>query len=535
MKVNHELKPIPEEYRSPELDHLSDVQIYQLIERYYKNEDLEGLIEEYSLKGVRPTTLVTKLPPSIEDTLCPFCEINYITYRKPRSGGSKKPTHCPSCGHLELAGKRSLYCRCNSCHTQRKIKMEQDYEERKKRTEEQKRIEEEQKRQKQEEQKKLEEERKKQEQEKLEKHLEMIERVYGLSNFHKKKLSDLTFKDLWFLSSLLNVGYDQEKLLIKPVWSYQDELGPTQDFIVSMLEHLYRSNIILPYPKENVHSFAEDGFRILQVYFYINIEEFHDNTTETLEYLINPPLRNVLYVALDFELVYQCWRELVFEEVFQDLSHRLSKINQGIERDEKTYTVLKGLINHFTPAQLFHISHKQIANKNLWYTSNLGHLPDRFVEAVLEGMKRYGEYALTQDWDLYGFKTRHNELPATAVSEVFFNKLLFLGEESIQVCPTVNFVISQIEKLTDQLISEHQKEEKENEIREKISTLEQLTQENETEIENEQSSDYEGKEEIESLDQDETGKKEKESKSSKPFQAKNKNKKKKKKKKKKRK
>jgi hypothetical protein len=108
MKENRELKPIPQEYKSPELSHLSDLQIYELIERYYKKEDLNVLIKEFSLKGVRPTTLVSKLPPEIENTLCPFCEVNYITFRKPRTGKSK-PTHCPNCGHLEQAGKRGRY------------------------------------------------------------------------------------------------------------------------------------------------------------------------------------------------------------------------------------------------------------------------------------------------------------------------------------------------------------------------------------------------------------------------------------------
>ncbi|MDQ0417905.1 hypothetical protein J2Z48_002089 [Croceifilum oryzae] len=468
MKVTSELPSIPQEYISTELSHLTDVQIYELIDRYYAKEDLEVLIDEYKLKGVRPTNLVSKFPPTIEDSSCPFCNTHYITYRKPRTG-IKKPTHCPNCNHLE--NNRRSYCTCSNCINGRKSKLEQTYKERKAYEEEKHRIEEEQR-------KKMEEEQRQKEQE----HRELIEKSYDVSRVPKRKLSDLNFKDLWLLNSLLSVGYDEEKLLIKPVWSYQDDLAPSKDFIMDMIKHLFHSGIILPYPKENINSFSKEQFRALEVYFYINIEEFHNDTTKALEYLINPPLRDVITLILnDLDLVEQCWKKLVFEEVFQDLRFRLGKLDQSLDRNEKVNTTLSGLINHFSSGQLFHMSHKQIANKNLWYASNLGHIPDRFVDVILDGLKQYGDLALSKEWDLYGFTTRHAELPATAVSDVFFNKLLFLGEECLTICPSINFLFSHTDKLVDQVLFEHQKKEKENEMKAKMNLLDHPNTENDSE------------------------------------------------------
>jgi|GEM_PF-5456963 len=58
----------------PKLSHLTEHQVDNLIERYYKGESIKTLIDEYRI-NVIPSNFVSILPNLVDqDTFCPYCE-----------------------------------------------------------------------------------------------------------------------------------------------------------------------------------------------------------------------------------------------------------------------------------------------------------------------------------------------------------------------------------------------------------------------------------------------------------------------------
>ncbi len=106
----------------PKLAHLSEVQIEELVRRYYA-EDTGPLLAEFSIK-VKPGKFVSILPPINIDASCPHCEEGLIQRRISRSdarlGRQPPPPECSSCGHqLAPSGAR---CLCKYCEAETRLR-----------------------------------------------------------------------------------------------------------------------------------------------------------------------------------------------------------------------------------------------------------------------------------------------------------------------------------------------------------------------------------------------------------------------------
>lgn len=98
---------------------LSEVQLKQLMERYYLGEDISLLINDYNLSI--PASQITRLfPPEVlSDVTCPYCD---GAMRRPRvsrhalSKANSRPLYCEVCGH------KTRSCKCAGCLIVRKEK-----------------------------------------------------------------------------------------------------------------------------------------------------------------------------------------------------------------------------------------------------------------------------------------------------------------------------------------------------------------------------------------------------------------------------
>lgn len=83
--------------------HLSEEQLTALIDRYYTNEKISDLLDEYKI-NVRPGELANLLPPIINnDIICPYCNIEMWTDRFSRSSYKKSAAaYCPMCKHRAI-------------------------------------------------------------------------------------------------------------------------------------------------------------------------------------------------------------------------------------------------------------------------------------------------------------------------------------------------------------------------------------------------------------------------------------------------
>lgn len=108
------------------LSHLRDDQVNELMERYYNNEKIEDLLNEFKL-DIHSSRLVKLFPPIIcSELFCTYCpNTNLITERKSRSDNwSKSIPSCPLCKHQ----KREECC-CDNCQAIRRsiLKSEENY------------------------------------------------------------------------------------------------------------------------------------------------------------------------------------------------------------------------------------------------------------------------------------------------------------------------------------------------------------------------------------------------------------------------
>lgn len=90
------------------LAHLSDEDIQELIRRYYCNENIRLLLNEYRIE-THPSKLVTLFAPKKTSKVCPYCHENFVLIYKSRSYFSQNDDFCQLCNHRE--GR----CNCNNC------------------------------------------------------------------------------------------------------------------------------------------------------------------------------------------------------------------------------------------------------------------------------------------------------------------------------------------------------------------------------------------------------------------------------------
>jgi hypothetical protein len=91
--------------------HLSQAQVLELIDRYYKGESVRSLLDTYKV-DLPASRLVLHFPPEQSvNMLCRYCSNPMERLRSSRySSGSNRPFSCLTCGH-----KSSGYCACANC------------------------------------------------------------------------------------------------------------------------------------------------------------------------------------------------------------------------------------------------------------------------------------------------------------------------------------------------------------------------------------------------------------------------------------
>lgn len=95
------------------LDHLSLVELDDLIELYYAKKPITDLISQFNIH-CSPNQLYKLLPPEISPVSCPSCGGLMISGRRSRSTNrsSHIPSfHCQDCKHQEKDTCRCVYCR----------------------------------------------------------------------------------------------------------------------------------------------------------------------------------------------------------------------------------------------------------------------------------------------------------------------------------------------------------------------------------------------------------------------------------------
>jgi hypothetical protein len=384
------------------IEDLTIDQINDLISRYYAGDTLKSIAKDYQIPRDN-AGFAEMLPPVNIDKSCPNCFSGLLSKRPNRAFIENDPLiFCQDCSHIE-----KNYCSCKTCEENRrleKIRVEKE------------RIEKDKHKRK------------------------VIEETFSLE-FRSVPESDLKFKDILYLSTLLRSGLDEDMEFITPVTSYVDKVAPTTDFTIEMLHYLTDNKLIVPTSQSDLSAFPDDKkenfpyrFYILQVVYRLNINPVDGKQKGLVQRLLYPDGDLLMN---DREAALEVWKSVSLHECMAFLLHSLAKVGYSFSPGEKTFSVFEELLNHFSAAQIYGIIYKSIANTTK-YEKETGINKRHAANLVINNCERFGEKAIAEKWQLTSYRRNYN-LPETIVSKVLFDRILKISSLGFTEVPTRHY------------------------------------------------------------------------------------------------
>ena len=380
-----------------DLTHLSDSEVEILIQRYYNGEAVSKLIEEYQL--LVPVAGFYKLfPPEVcQDEICEYCEEFLVRDRLSKGhsrpfrssavwGFNDSKLYCPLCHHRPYATE----CRCRNCVEKERAEQEL---------------------------------RKKQ-----------IKDVYS-RKIEQVEFADLSFEEKVYLGALCRALCAENLFEIKPYIGSNTVLAPTDQLSAQMYKTLCHREAIAVSPNSPVEAFVVDSedfprtYYTFAVTYYLNLV-FPDDKRELFSEMLVPTYYSAEYQEEATEL----WRKIAVAECLEYLNYQLVKVGFGFTPGEKTYKTFEILLNDFSVAQIYGIIWKCVADASKLYLER-GISKKHAANSVIGACERYAERAKMNGWNLTEY-SRIRDLPQSALSSFFFNRVLGIGDMGFKVPPT---------------------------------------------------------------------------------------------------
>lgn len=374
-----------------DLNHLTASDVDTLIQRYYNGEAVSKLLTEYQL-SVRTSELYKLFPPEVcEDDVCEYCDEYLVRDRQSKTSmswsRSKSDWYCPICQHRPYHYR----CRCRNC---------------------------------------VEEERALQEF-----RVNRIKYVYSRSRT-PVGFSDITFEEKVYLGALCRALCKENLFEINPYSTSNVVLAPTNDLRAQLYRQLSRSQIIAVSPTSPVEAFDVESddfpntYYIYEVTYYLNLV-FPTNKETLFTEILNPTYYSSEYGDEAFFL----WRKIAVAECVEYLDYQLRKVGFEFTPGDKTYKMFEILLNDFSVSQIYGIIWKAVADASKLYLER-GITKKHAANSVIGACERYGERAKLNGWNLAEYN-RIRDLPQSALSSFFFNKVLGIGDMGFKVPPRI--------------------------------------------------------------------------------------------------
>lgn len=385
------------------LSHLTSEQLHNVMERYYNNESINSILNDYNIKCA-PYHLYKYFPPLFMDNYsCEYCNTSLAMKRLSKSNTNKNrfesELFCIECNHSPYLEN----CICNKCKLS-KVKLEHE--------------------------KKLKQEDLKK------KRKEEILKVYSLNSYKQLDYSDLTFKEKVYLGSVVRELLAEDLSVILPFCTAGRKIAPTDSLLSNMFKTLYDNNIIAVHPVySDLDAFVKDDetlserFYKYKVYYHLNLI-IPPNKVTFIQQIISPDIYNK---DLEEE-AYKLWKVIATEECIEYLIHQINSVGFEFNAGDKTYATFNELLNSFSVSQIFGIIWKTVADASkLYLEKNIS--KKQAANSIIGACQRYGERAILNNWKLYEYQ-RIKDLPQSIVSEYFFNSVLKVGDIGFKLPPT---------------------------------------------------------------------------------------------------
>lgn len=373
-----------------DLSHLTSGEIETLMQRYYDGEAVSKLMKEYNITA-RASELYKLFPPEVyQNYSCEYCD-EFLVINRPSKAMKDSPRYerelyCPICGHKPFQS----HCTCENClEEERLLKIEQ---------------------------------------------LGQIKETYSRAKT-PVDFFNLSFENKVYLGSLCRALLKENLYEITPYFGAEVVLTPTNALNDKVYSNLIDNQVIVVSPQSTLEAFDIDSedfpntFYIYKVTYFLNLV-FPPNKHDLFTEILNPS-----YYSTDCaDEALALWKEIAIAECIEYLQYQLSKVNFEFTPGDKTYKTFEIILNDFSISQIYGIIWRAVADASKLYLEK-GISKKHAANSVIGSCERYAERAKLNSWDLAQYN-RIRDLPQSALSLFYFNRVLGIGDMGFRVPPT---------------------------------------------------------------------------------------------------
>lgn len=389
-----------------DLEHLSEKEIEELIERYYNQERIKDLLEAYRL-NIASGQLIRLFPPRVSDNICPYCNENMVKRFASRAYNNYDDGDviCEACKHIH----DSFGCRCHNCRNAERERVIKEREE---------------------------------------KH-QAIKVILDKMNERRISSEELTLEEKIYLGALFRVGLSEDLSIINPVNSFYIPLAPTDNYSTEILENLSSRNIIGISPESDVDAFDEVDFANNSFTYTTHgikrtllIDVNEGDKKSFFESLMNPT-----YELLP-EDAYDLWLKIALNECLEYFYYSVRNVfGAEYNAGNKTLSVFTEMLKNLSVSQVFCLIYRA-TNTALRFQVERGVYRKYAVNTIIGNAQNFAERALNNNWSTTKY-SRPRECPQSALSKFFFDRVIKIGDDGFNMppmCPS-----SPLDELNDQM------------------------------------------------------------------------------------
>ncbi len=381
------------------LKKLSEEELQGLIERYYSNEKVSVLLEEFEL-DINATELIRNFPlKELPDVQCPYCNIA-MKQRYPARGIARYSWPSPYCGNC--AHKLQSPCGCDKCDEFA-------------REEEKQRL------------------------------ISFREKI-SKTTFVRKcniQIDGLTLMQAMALVTLSLISRDENDSLISSIASHHLRLAPTEIMTLDIIKSLHKDHFIEIAEETSFHfmEFGELG-NIDQLiwediewrYNLVNDESSNAEFLRELEITIRD--KTLWPLSWEDDLT-KVWKELAYQHCCKYLQVHVEEHGFLFKAGEKTRKVINHTLDNYSILKSYYFLWVAVRNvasyclrKNL-SQSQAGYIIPGNIE------RRVDKALASNDWEVKEYR-KDSRCGKSAMTDYFANVVTNLGEDFYTEKPSVD-------------------------------------------------------------------------------------------------
>lgn len=403
------------------INELSKEQLNIFIHDYYNSVDsIKKILQKYNINQISTQKIIDILPDIESGNICQYCNTKMIYAQKSRTAYKENFKYsdeiCSNCYHRivhSFFGRK--VCNCDNClQNQENIK-------------------------------------------KKEKNLKLDLLIKAIRNTEEQAitiddLKYLSLSDKTYLLTLLMYLYDENNHSFKPIDLLVGiKFAPTMKYGFSIINELLGYLIKLKNTQNTLNNitFNENGSYSYLPYmneYQLNIVDSHlldfSDIVKNCEYIYSDDIRETKIEALDL------WKKIGFQELKEYTYYLFEKYNFDTKYiGDAIIEKLELILEDFSISQGYAILYSSVTGAASYKQTGIAH--KHAVNSINTYIANNIAKRKSKEWETKGYK-RNFDLPQTAISMIFFNNILKIGDKGFEQVPKIsNFTDSFISHIDE--------------------------------------------------------------------------------------